>query len=306
MKFSIYQESRRGARQYNQDRIGYCYSRDALLLVVADGMGGHAHGEIAAEIAVQHFTESFRREANPALSDPLEFLGRTMTGAHHAIAAGAIDRGLAQSPLTTCVACVVQDNAACWAHAGDSRLYHIRSGRILAQTKDHSHVQRLIDQGRMREQAFAAHPARNQIYNCLGSPDPPQLDLSGKTRLHAGDTLILCSDGLWSPLSGRIIGSAVQKSGIMKAMPQLLDQAEQRAGSQCDNLSVIAVAWEEDSQAEPADRLSSSATQQTAAIEQPAGFSVAQAQSSDLSDVEIERAIAAIRSAFNRTPNGKT
>ena len=244
MQFSIYQESRRGARRSNQDRIAYCYSRDALLMLVADGMGGHLHGEVAAQIAMQFITETFRREAKPALADPALFLRHAITGAHHAIIEHAAAGGLAEAPRTTCVACVVQDNAACWAHAGDSRLYHIRDGRIMAQTKDHSRVQQLIDQGRIREEAFAAHPERNRIFNCLGSHRPPQVDLSEKTRLHAGDTLILCSDGLWGPLSGKIISSALQKNGIMQAVPELLDEAEGRAGRQCDNLSVIGITWE--------------------------------------------------------------
>jgi len=243
MQFSIYQESRRGSRRSNQDRIAYCHSRDALLMLVADGMGGHLHGEVAAQITMQLITEAFRREARPALSDPPSFLRRAITGAHHAIIEHS-SGGLAEAPRTTCVACVVQDNAACWAHAGDSRLYHIRDGRIVARTKDHSRVQQLIDQGRIREEAFAAHPERNRILNCLGSAKPPQVDLSGTVQLDAGDTLILCSDGLWSPLSPKIISSALQKNGIMQAIPELLDEAERRAGRECDNLSVIALTWE--------------------------------------------------------------
>ena len=244
MQFSIYQESRRGARRTNQDRIAYCYSKEALLMLVADGMGGHLHGEVAAQIAVQFITEAFRREAKPALSDPGLFLRRSITNAHHAISGRAAENGLPEAPRTTCVACVVQDGAACWAHVGDSRLYHIRDGGILARTKDHSRVQQLIDQGRIREEAFAAHPERNRIFNCLGAATPPQVDLSGAVRLHAGDTLILCSDGLWSPLSSKIISSAVLKNGIMQAVPELLDEAERRAGRECDNLSVIALTWE--------------------------------------------------------------
>jgi serine/threonine protein phosphatase PrpC len=244
MQFSIYQESRRGARRYNQDRTAYCYSRDALLMLVADGMGGHLHGEVAAQFAMQFITATFRREARPALADPALFLRRAITGAHRAIVEYAAAGRLTEAPCTTCVACVVQDNAACWAHAGDSRLYHIRDGRILAQTKDHSRVQQLIDQGRIREEAFAAHPERNLIFNCLGAHQPPQVDVPEKTRLLAGDTLMLCSDGLWGPLSGKIISSALQKSGIMQAVPELLDEAERRAGRECDNLSVIGVTWE--------------------------------------------------------------
>ena len=139
---------------------------------------------------------------------------------------------------------MVQDNTARWAHAGASRLYHIRDGRILAQTKDHSLVQQLIDRGRISEEAVAAHPQRNRIFNCLGSATPPRVDLSEPVRVDAGDTLILCSDGLWSPLSAKILGSEVQKSGIMQAVPELLDEAERRAGRACDNLSAIALTWE--------------------------------------------------------------
>jgi serine/threonine protein phosphatase PrpC len=65
MKFSIYQETRTGKRANNEDRLAYCYSREALLMVVADGMGGHYYGEVAAQIAVQTLTEAFTREFNP-------------------------------------------------------------------------------------------------------------------------------------------------------------------------------------------------------------------------------------------------
>lgn len=244
MQFSIYQESRRGTRRFNQDRIAYCYSRDALLMLVADGMGGHLRGEVAAQLAMQFITAAFRREARPALPDPALFLPRAITGAHRAIIEYATAGGLSEAPRTTCVACVVQDNAACWAHAGDSRLYHVRDGSIMAQTRDHSRVQQLIDQGRIREEAFAAHPERNQIFNCLGAHRPPQVEVPEKTRLLPGDTLMLCTDGLWGPLSGKIISSVLQKSGIMQAVPELLDEAERRAGRDCDNLSVIGVTWE--------------------------------------------------------------
>ena len=74
MRFSIFQESRKGTRKSNEDRAGYAYSRDALLMAVADGMGGHLHGEVASQIAVQVLTEAFRREAKPKLADPFGFL----------------------------------------------------------------------------------------------------------------------------------------------------------------------------------------------------------------------------------------
>ena len=293
MQFSIYQESRRGARKSNQDRIAYCYSREALLMLVADGMGGHLHGEMAAQSAVEVITAAFRREAKPRLADPAAFLRRSIIEAHRAIVRNAEDSGLPESPRTTCVACVVQDGAARWAHAGDSRLYHLREGRVLARTKDHSLVQQLIDSGRIREEAFAAHPERNRIFNCLGSQRLPRVDLSAETVLDYGDTLILCSDGLWSPLSAKIISSAVLKMGIMQGVPELLDEAELRAGRECDNLSVVALTWEE--QARPA-RAEPAAGAATPPAAEPA-------QGVYLSDAEIERAIAQIRDSMKRQTN---
>ncbi len=107
MRFTIYQESRVGGRANDEDRTTYCYSRDALLMVVADGMGGHHYGEIAAQIAVQTLADTFQREATPLLADPFRFLQKSMTNAHHAILDYTTRHHLRDTPRTTCVACIV-------------------------------------------------------------------------------------------------------------------------------------------------------------------------------------------------------
>ena len=141
MRFTIYQESRPGKRRDNQDRIAHCYSRDALLMLVADGMGGHLHGEVAAQIAVQRIAGRFQAEARPLLPDPQLFLARAIEHAHQAILDHALDRQLPEAPRTTLVACVIQRGAAYWAHAGDSRLYLLRRGHLVTRTRDHSRTQ---------------------------------------------------------------------------------------------------------------------------------------------------------------------
>jgi serine/threonine protein phosphatase PrpC len=307
MKFSIYQESRVGKRKYNQDRIVHCYSRDALLMVVADGMGGHLRGEAAAQIAVQYLAESFQKQALPKLRDPTLFLLEGFEKAHAAILDYASREEMLESPRTTCVACVIQDGIAHWAHTGDSRLYHIRSGRILAQTKDHSHVQKLVNQGRIREEAIASHPDRNTIYSCLGGTREPQIALSPKTPLIFGDMLLLCTDGVWGPITGTLIAATLLGGNVMKSLPELLNLAERRGGDHQDNLSAVAVTWLEApaqrAQAQRPDAVVETETMPLSGFtSQLRDFGAVEKGTKEtyLSDEEIEKAIKEIRDSIRK------
>jgi len=302
MKFSIYQESRQGPRKSNQDRVAYCYSRDTLCMTIADGMGGHLHGEVAAQIATQFVSEAFQREAQPRVADPFKFLLDSITAAHHAIVDYANVRSLLETPRTTCVACIVQDGLAHWAHVGDSRLYLIRNGRVEGQTKDHSRVQILVDAGRVREEAVAAHPDRNKIFNCLGQMGPPKVDLSRRIALRHGDVILMCTDGLWGPLTSRHICEELLRAEVMRAVPKLLDMAEVRAGREGDNASVVAMTWFEETgsaEAEGISTVSMDPTDIKTTVEQ-FGKSTPPATGGYLTDDEIERAIDEIRNAIQK------
>lgn len=300
MKFSLFHESRIGRRSNNEDRLGQCYSRDALLLVIADGMGGHLHGEVAAQIAVQYLIEAFRREATPHLEDPFLFLSRGIDRAHQAILDYALEKDLEDSPRTTCVACVIQDNIAYWAHAGDSRLYHVRGKRLLSVTRDHSRVQSLIDQGLLGEQAAKRHPERNRIYSCLGGPVDPQVDFSRKTPLQAGDRLLLCTDGFWGPLSNERIASELCSGSLSQTMPRLLDEALAAGGPEADNLSVIVVNWEESYGEDTTLAVETQTMPLDAHTTLMEGFDQPRPRDAELTDDEIERAIAEIRSTIEK------
>ncbi len=300
MRFTIYQESRQGGRANNEDRTTYCYSRDALLMVVADGMGGHHYGEIAAQIAVQTLADAFQREARPLLNDPFRFLQKGMTNAHHAILDYTARHRLKDTPRTTCVACVIQDNVAYWAHAGDSRLFLMRDGRIVAQTKDHSRIRLLVEEGMITEAQAAFHPDRNKIYSCLGSPTPPEIEFSRKTPLDHGDILLLCSDGLWGEMSGEMIAVALKGANLLQAVPMVLNQAELKGGAHGDNLSVVAVRWEDAYVEEMSSAISTQTMSQDEVTTRLEEFGRNPAYKSDLSDDEIEDAIEEIRSAIEK------
>src|SRR6266702_8060468 len=219
MRFTIFQDSRKGQRKINQDRLAYTYSRDTLLLVVADGMGGHAGGEIAAQLAVRLFIERFQQESKPSLKNPLKFLQDSMVRAHQALGSYANQFSMLETPRTTCVACIIQSNYAYWAHVGDSRLYLFRQGGLIGQTKDHSKVQDLLDQGIIGAHEVADHPDRNKIFSCLGVLVDPVSDLSRRTPLRNGDILVLCTDGLWSSMSQSELATWLTSAPILTAAP---------------------------------------------------------------------------------------
>ncbi len=243
MRFTIFQESRKGSRKINQDRVAYTFSRDTLLLVVADGMGGHAGGEIAAQICTRLYIERFQQEAKPVLRNPLKFLQDTMMRAHAALGSYANQFSMLETPRTTCVACIVQAGNAYWAHAGDSRLYLYRQGALIGQTKDHSKVQYLVDQGIIDPREAGTHPDRNKVFSCLGGMVDPVIDLSRRTPLRNGDILVLCTDGLWSVLGKEEIATWLTSTPILKSSPLMLREAEKRGGPDGDNLSAIVVRW---------------------------------------------------------------
>ena len=298
MKFSIFQESRRGARRYNQDRMGYVFSRDALLMVVADGMGGHLNGEIAAQITVECLGKKFQREAKSRLADPMRFFYDGINEAHAAILRHTDEAGLLETPRTTVVAAVVQNGSAVWAHVGDSRLYLLRQGQAVVQTLDHSRIQQLVTQGLVREEAVSSHPERNKIYNCIGAHVLPQVEMSQTHRLLQGDVLLLCSDGLWGPLPPRLLASAFLTDPLAKVVPSLITQADQRAGKDADNISAVAMSWDE---AETNDAAISTHSLPAGEFNSKFGDADIDPAKADISDDEIDQAVAEIRRALAKS-----
>jgi len=244
MRFSVYQESKIGGRKVNQDRMGYSYTRDALLLLLADGMGGHLHGEIAATIAMETIGALFQQLADTYIKKPERFLEDSFYAAHREIHRYRAAHGMLETPRTTIVACLIQHNTAFWAHCGDSRLYWMRDGQILARTRDHSRIETLIAQGRADPSERATHPDRNKLFNCLGAPNLPIVEISRRASLQAGDVILLCSDGLWGVLPDNVLTHSLQNNTIVRAVPELIHSATSIAGKNSDNVTALAMMWE--------------------------------------------------------------
>ena len=303
MKFSIYQNSRQGPRNYNQDRLAYSYSKDALLLVLADGMGGHRNGEVAAHLAVKTLTDAFQRLAVPFLSSPAKFLIDHIQQVHDMIDNVTQTDELIESPRTTIVVAIIQRGFLYCAHVGDSRLYHFRDGHLLFRTEDHSVVQSLYKKGMITKEEMATHPYKNKIYNCLGGETPPQIDLSDRFELLEGDTILLCTDGVWGVLSDVQIKDIIQQNIVIAdATNKLMDSAEFASDERGDNMSAIGLQWGDRQQS--VDTVS---TQLMPLGETTTIMNTVQRQNhdetdlNDLSDDDIENTIAEIQNALNKT-----
>lgn len=301
MRFSVYQESHVGGRRNNQDRMGYCFTRDALLLVLADGMGGHIQGEMAATIALQTIGSLFQQQANPYVKKPEKFLEESFFAAHRELHRYRAINNLPETPRTTIVACLVQHNNAFWAHCGDSRLYWMRNGQILARTRDHSRIETLIAQGKVDPSERDTHPERNKLFNCLGAPNMPIVELSRRASLQPGDVLLLCSDGLWSVLPDHVLAQSLQANTVVRAVPELLTNAVAIAGKNSDNVTALAMMWEGGIVDDSPNTITTH-TLPVGSVTTTIHAPRADLENADVfDDSEIEKAIAEIRSAIEKT-----
>ena len=295
MKFSVFQVSRKGGREKNEDRMGYCYTRESGLFVLADGMGGHPEGEIAAQIALQATSALYQREARPAIESPEEFLTAALMAAHHQIIRYASGKGMLDTPRTTLVAVLLQGACATWVHCGDSRLYVVRDGKLVTRTRDHSYA----------EQQSAGiikleHVNRNILFTCLGSPTKPVFDITGPINLQQGDRILLCSDGLWGSLSDDEIVEQLSAKIISESVPDLVENALRIGGERGDNVTVLAMEWE------TPDEFQTTRGVSTDDIDDGVFASTIQAGGYDtvideLDDATIERSIAEINEAIRRS-----
>ncbi len=235
--------SLRGARDSNQDRVGVVVTEQAVLLVACDGMGGHADGERAAEVAQRTVTDRFSHSAT-ALLDPLGFLHLALGAAHEGVATLGAPLPLELRPRATCAICIAHHSSAYWAHVGDSRVYHLRAGRVRERTRDHSHVELLVREGVITPGQVQGHPMRNFVESCLGGERMlPEMAINPRRALQAGDVLLVCTDGFWANLDEELIGSAFVTLGLplQETLEVLATQAVQAAGGASDNTSVAAL-----------------------------------------------------------------
>jgi serine/threonine protein phosphatase PrpC len=243
MKYELASLSAVGARSNNQDRIAHAERETAVLMVVADGLGGHAGGDLAAEALTQTAVNAFHRIKQPTITQPSAFLALTILQAHNAIIQYARAHDPELQPRTTCVLCLVQDGFAYWAHVGDSRLYHFRGNKLLTRTLDHTATERLREDGVITEEEMLSHPEKSRLLKCVGGPQKPSISIGEETPLQRGDTLLLCSDGVWEAFAENELGRYLTYDSLDEGIEEMVIEAEHRRREACDNMSAVCLRW---------------------------------------------------------------
>ncbi|MDE2234910.1 MAG: serine/threonine-protein phosphatase [Gammaproteobacteria bacterium] len=243
MKIETAQVSRLGNRVENQDRARIILQDGRALLLVADGMGGHVGGDIAAETAVEALAQAYQEQASQL--DPAEFLRSSIIAAHRAVVDLRNELESELRPRTTITAALITAGMVRWAHVGDSRVYFIRDREVIERTRDHSAVEILAQQGLLDDNELAMHPLRNFVDQCLGGdPELPTIDISDPHPLLAGDVVLLCTDGFWSPFTDTQLARAMgEQLELQASLEALALEAELRATPVSDNVTAVALRW---------------------------------------------------------------
>ncbi len=240
-----------GDRDDNQDRVAVANGEHAALLVVVDGMGGHSDGSRAADTALKSLLESFWAAPQP-LFDPLGFLHLSLSKAHDDVVRMGVTLSVDSRPRATTAICLVQEGTAYWAHVGDSRVYHIRHGAMVERTRDHSHVELLLRDGKITEDEMQSHPMRNFVECCLGGdPAVPEMTIAGRKPLKVGDIVLLCTDGIWANLRDTDIAGFCPPSTdpnaaqpeVRAALENLGRKAVQASSPFSDNSTAAVLRW---------------------------------------------------------------
>ena len=234
-----------GDRQDNQDRAAVVVSDDAALMLVFDGMGGHSDGAKAAETGLKVVQELFM-EASQPIFDPQGFLYMALSKAHDEVVRLGADVAVDFRPRATCAICLVQEGGAYWAHIGDSRIYQVRDGAVLSRSRDHSHVEVLIQEGAISEEEALDHPMRNFVECCIGGDAPvPDMSITNRKSLERGDVLLACSDGLWSGLSDADMAEigAPGDENLVENLKSLSMKALNVNSPYSDNTTGTAIRW---------------------------------------------------------------
>ena len=245
MRIEYAKVSALGDRSDNQDRAAIVIAEDAALMLVFDGMGGHSDGALAAETGLNIIQDMFMESTLP-MFDPQGFIYTALARAHDEVVKLGADLTIDSRPRATCAICLIQESGSYWGHVGDSRIYQMRDGEVLSRSRDHSHVEVLIQEGAITEDEALDHPMRNFVECCIGGDAAvPDMSITAKRALSPGDVLLACSDGLWSGVSDEELATMATRTSdsLAENLKALSVRALRVNAPYSDNTTGTALRW---------------------------------------------------------------
>ncbi len=226
-------------RQGNEDNFFAEADERRGVFVVADGMGGHAAGEVASEMAVSIVSRHLLPLQSVRDPGAAELINKSLQDANRAIFERMLAENDKQGMGTTASVMVLSDHGYLIGQIGDSRVYLYRDGTLTQITKDHSYVQEQVDAGLLTPEQARYHPYSNVITRCVGASDEVEADIySGDVRV--GDVFLLCSDGLTGMVDDRRLAQLLMaRSGPGRIVDSLIAEANGRGG--LDNITAIVI-----------------------------------------------------------------
>lgn len=244
LRLAVCTAQHQGDRDEQQDRVALLASDldpRCALGVLADGLGGRSGGALAAENVLLTCQSRFRSFTPSA--EPVDAFFRSLVDeAHTVLKLTAITSRL--EPHTTFAALLVQPERVDWCHVGDSRVYHLRDGKVAHRTEDHSLAQRLARDGIEPSVPVKGNPAADRLIHSLGARERPDADVGGIADPRAGDSFLICSDGLWRHVDGAEIATIIADEPVRDAAETLVGLARERARGKGDNCSLVLVRLE--------------------------------------------------------------
>ncbi len=230
-------------RKKNEDFLANAETPNGHVFVVCDGMGGHVGGATASKLAVNNIIEYFKREKYPAIPEALK---QAISFANEQVYANALADSNLKGMGTTVVVMVIRDNKIFLAHVGDSRIYLLTDKKLHRLTKDHSLVQKLVDQGIITDEQAESHHRKNELTKALGVNESVEVEVAEQpVNPKKGDVLMLCSDGLCGLVNDMTMQEIlVEKTKNLEQKTNELIEVAKNAGG-TDNISVQLIKIEE-------------------------------------------------------------
>ncbi|HQO27993.1 MAG TPA: protein phosphatase 2C domain-containing protein [Accumulibacter sp.] len=229
-----------GDRREQQDRaviLPHPKGGGVAMAVVADGMGGHTGGVIAAQQVI-HTARNNLEQFSARSESARILLESSINEAHMLIKASRFINE--KDPHSTAVMILLQPGKVSWAHCGDSRFYHFHEDRLVFRSTDHSYVEQLVVQGKITAEQAISHPKRNILLTSLGGAEPPKISFGETQSLGAGDSFVLCSDGLWAYFSDQELAWVIHGAASAREASELLiGRARAMGNGEGDNISLV-------------------------------------------------------------------